>query len=214
MNNNRAIDELRSAFFGAGNNAGDTFYATVESVDESARTCSVTTHEATFEDVLLHAVTDASIKGFCMIPATGSVVLVSRIGGSNELLVSLFSDIDRVLLTIGDKVEASIDDKELTYVSDKVSLKINGENVELNAEKVVFNGGDNKGMVKIQELTDKINALVDAHNSHTHTLMSGTVAVAGSATSQSNLAPITVPAITAKAQKLNKADYENEKVKH
>lgn len=191
-----------------------TMYAIIKSVDVHKRTCTVTIDGADFTDVLLYTIENKDLNGFVFIPTVDSVVLVSRIGASNELYVSMFSEVNRVLLTIGDKVKISIDDKELRYENDKVSLKVNGEKVELNAEKVVFNGGDNKGIVKIHELTEKINALVDAHNTHTHTLISGTVAVAGSATSQSNPAPITVPAITTKAQKLNMADYENDKVKH
>ena len=45
-------------------------------------------------------------------------------------------------------------------------------------------------------------------------LASGTVAVTGSPSAQSNPAPITVPAIQQKANKLNKADYEDETIKH
>lgn len=191
-----------------------TIYATVKSVDEDKRNCMVAIDDAEFTDVLLYSVENADLKGFVMLPKIDSTVLVSRIGGSNELYVSMFSEIEKVLLTVGDKVEVALDDKELICKNDKVSLKINGENVELDAEKIIFNGGDNNGLVKIQELTDKINALVDAFNNHTHMLMSGTVAVSGSPTNQSNPAPIEVPAIIAKAQKLNKTDYENDKIKH
>lgn len=71
--------------------------------------------------------------------------------------------------------------------------------------EIVINGGNNGGLVKIQELTDKINALVDAFNKHTHQ-----VKTTGSATTQTG----TAAAVVTKAAKLNKSDYEDEKVKH
>lgn len=37
-----------------------------------------------------------------------------------------------------------------------------------HAEKVILNGGSLGGLVNIGELTEKLNALVDAFNSHTH----------------------------------------------
>lgn len=71
--------------------------------------------------------------------------------------------------------------------------------------EIVINGGNNGGMIKIQELTDKINALVDAFNKHTHQ-----VNTTGSATTQTG----TAAAVATKAANLNKSDYEDEKVKH
>lgn len=71
--------------------------------------------------------------------------------------------------------------------------------------EIVINGGNNGGLIKIQELTDKINALVDAFNNHTHQ-----VNTTGSATAQTG----TAAAVATKAVELNKSDYEDEKVKH
>ena len=71
--------------------------------------------------------------------------------------------------------------------------------------EIVINGGNNGGLIKIQELTDKINALVDAFNKHTHQ-----VNTTGSATTQTG----TAAAVVTQAAKLNKSDYEDEKVKH
>lgn len=77
-------------------------------------------------------------------------------------------------------------------------------------EKIIVNGGELGGLIKIQELTDKINSLVEAFNSHTHLLPEG--AVITSAGPSTN--PVNVPAITKKAAKLNKKDYEDETIKH
>ena len=59
-------------------------------------------------------------------------------------------------------------------------------------------------------LTNKINELVNAFNNHTHTIQTGQI-VCGS---YPNAAPVQVPAVTSKAQLLQKSDYEDETVKH
>lgn len=77
-------------------------------------------------------------------------------------------------------------------------------------ERIEINGGQLGGLINIDSLTEKINALVDAFNSHTHTIPSGAV-VCGEFPSVN---PVTVPAVAVKASQLNKKDYEDETVKH
>lgn len=81
-------------------------------------------------------------------------------------------------------------------------------------ESIEINGGGNGGLINIQTLTDRINALVDKFNSHTHTLQTGAVAVSGPSGASSNPQPITVPAVTSKADRLSKDDYEDTTIKH
>ena len=77
-------------------------------------------------------------------------------------------------------------------------------------ERIEINGGQLGGLINIDSLTEKINALVDAFNSHIHTIPSGAV-VCGEFPSVN---PVTVPAVAVKASQLNKKDYEDETVKH
>ena len=72
-------------------------------------------------------------------------------------------------------------------------------------ESVVIDGGEHGGLINIADLTDKLNALVDAFNNHTHT-----VSTTGSAAAQTG----TAAAITSKAQAFKAGDYENTKIKH
>lgn len=81
-------------------------------------------------------------------------------------------------------------------------------------ESITINGGQLGGLVKIQELTDLINGLVDAFNSHTHTIGIGGIVTKGTAAAQANSEPISIPAIAKKASKLNKKDFEDETIKH
>ena len=77
-------------------------------------------------------------------------------------------------------------------------------------ERIEINGGKLGGLINIEALTDKINELVNAFNNHTHTIQTGQI-VCGS---YPNAAPVQVPAVTSKAQLLQKSDYEDETVKH
>lgn len=88
------------------------------------------------------------------------------------------------------------------------------EEVQIKADtSITFNNGELGGMVKVGNLTDKINELIKAFNNHTHTLPESSVAVQGSATSQANINPITVPAINDKHASLKRNEIENERVK-
>lgn len=72
-------------------------------------------------------------------------------------------------------------------------------------DSITINGGDLGGLVKIQELTNKLNALVRVFNSHTHP-----VATTGTAEAQSGMAAAT----TGQATQFSRSDYEDEKIKH
>ena len=72
-------------------------------------------------------------------------------------------------------------------------------------ETITINGGDFGGLVKIQELTNKLNTLVQAFNTHTHN-----VATTGTAAAQTG----TATAIVTQAQQFSKSDYEDTKIKH
>lgn len=65
------------------------------------------------------------------------------------------------------------------------------------AESITINGGKLGGLINIESLTAKLNELVQVFNSHTHTAPNG---------------PTTPPTTT--ANQLQRADYEDEKIKH
>ena len=144
MSGQKDIAELRRRLFGgADDDEPETFYATVRRVDEARRTCTVEAEEVPYEEVLLHAVADAGQRGLCLIPAVGSLVLVSRIGGSNELYVAMLSEVDRVLLTVGDEVSATID----------------AERVAIDGPEIILNGGTHGGVVQVEELRRSLDSL-------------------------------------------------------
>lgn len=77
-------------------------------------------------------------------------------------------------------------------------------------ERIEINGGQLGGLVNIEALTNKINELVDAFNRHTHTIPLGAIKCG----TYPSVAPVMVPAVQAKASKLERTDYEDETVKH
>jgi len=81
-------------------------------------------------------------------------------------------------------------------------------------ERIEINGGQLGGLVRIEDLTAKINELVDAFNSHTHSIPTGMVSVSGSTGAMANAAPVSVPAVSQKAQKFAKNDYEDTTITH
>lgn len=205
---------------------------TVSAVDEKTRTCTVKIGNVDYEDVRLYGIVNETPKGFCFIPKIGSHVLAARIESSNELFIALFTEIDKMLLTIGEKVKAAADKKAKTTTDEKeetttdekeekpsektntVTLSIADGKIEIAADEIAFNGGTLGGLVKIEKLTAKLNALIDTFNDHTHQIPISGVKVEGTPSNQANTTPISVPAIQSKHANVKISDYENTKIKH
>ena len=81
-------------------------------------------------------------------------------------------------------------------------------------ERIEINGGKLGGLINIEALTAKINALVESFNAHTHTIGSGSIVVGPPSAPMVNYNPITVPKVLSPASKLEKGDYEDETIKH
>lgn len=157
----------------------------VVSVDTSKRTCVVATVNADVEikDVQLMAGVN---DGMLLIPKVGSQVVIIY---SKMTLpyISLYSELEKVICIVGDS------------------------GVEIAADSIQFNDGSFGGLVKIEQLVDKINALENLVNTILNTLQSTVIPLAPSGTypfaplyaSVSPIAPIT-----------NKSDLENTNVTH
>lgn len=219
------------------------FAAQVEEVDEKKRTCKVKINDGvSFEDVRLYGLTDEGLKGFCLIPKQDSMVLVSRIDNGNDLYVTMFSEVDKVLGTIGDKTEVAIDEQSLSYKVEEtevalksndiqvktkgVTFTVSDKKVTVDADEIVFNGGHNKGLVKIKELTELLNGFIDKFNGHTHTIPQGNIVATSlkadpaSGTITGTIPNVSVPA-PAQGNQIDKIDksegsyaYEDTSIKH
>lgn len=104
--------------------------------------------------------------------------------------------------------------------NEALSFLINAEIVELveiTADKIQFNGGDNQGLINIKKLQDRLNALEKAFNDHKHILGPGSIVIVPQ--SMSNGAPVQVPAILSKSNQFQTEtnhpySYEDDKITH
>ena len=106
----------------------------------------------TYDGVSLFAVENPKLKGPCIIPAVGSTVLVGRIGGSNELYIAMFSQIDKVLLTIGD-------DFVLEIGSQGIGIKADTTTIQASTGGLTFSRGSSSLKKTLTDLCDALGAL-------------------------------------------------------
>ncbi|MFQ8748861.1 MAG: hypothetical protein ACLR8T_12935 [Alistipes finegoldii] len=179
---------------------------TVDAVDVEARTvdCTPIDESAPLVGVNLQASQDSSV-GVVLFPAVGSYVIVAFITPAVAAVV-LCDKIDKAQLSIG-KAQITVD-------AEVVDTSLGDTSFRITSEGVQFNGGKLGGLLKIEQLTEKFNELIRAFNTHTHTIPVGGVPVTGTATAQSNLAPVEVPAVTQTMPEVKASDYEDAKVKH
>lgn len=214
MGTQRDMAELRRRLFGGSEfDEKETFYATVVSVDEERRTCAVEAEEVRYDDVLLHAVADGERRGFCFEPAAGSTVLVSRIGGSNELYVAMFSEVDRARLSVGEKLEAALDAEGLTLSIGEAKIEATTDRISIDAPEIVLNGGDHGGLVQVEELRQSLDSLkrfVEAM----HAALPGAFTAVGAAMSANGAAGKTAYDGAMTGRSIRIEALENTKVKH
>lgn len=206
------------------------FPAVVTAVDEELRTCTVRVNDRVdIEDVRLHAVADSALRGFCLVPAVDSTVLVGRIANSNELYVALFSEIDKVLGTLGDKVEMSMDAGGLAYKNDKTeitvksgeavvkldgaTIEVKGNKVAIDADEVAFNGGKNKGLPLVDEIKKNLDAIKNYVTAMNTAVVTGLNGVGIGPTASGSAGAGAYQGAMA-GQAIVLGDMENKKVKH
>lgn len=147
---------------------------TVDEVDKKARTvdCTPINEGAPLLGVNLQA-NQSCHFGLCLFPAPGSYVVVGFVADGAAGVVLLTEKIESAEIVIGN-TSAVISDGGIT-----------------------LNGGSLGGLIAIQQLTDKLNELVEAFNNHTH-----------SGTHGPTSAPLT------SANPFLKDDYENHLITH
>lgn len=140
--------------------------------------CSVSIDGLTITDVRLRSVINGENSKILITPEQGSYVMVIDLSGGD------FSNLAVIGYSQIEKIEVDANDK------------------------IIFNGGSNHGLINIQQLTDKLNDLVNAINQHNH---SGTctINVGGTPTQGSFTSPPPNINFT-----FNKSDYEDTNITH
>lgn len=146
-----------------------------------------------------------------IVTSTDGITCTCRFGDmdvSGIRLRASLTERDRQMLVVPKTGSAVIIGSLSGDLSQAVVLQVD------EIDRIEINGGQLGGLVNIEDLTAKINELVDAFNGHTHSLPTGTVSVSGPGGAMSNTAPVSVPAISKKADKFTRDDYEDDTVKH
>lgn len=138
---------------------------TVDEVDKNARTidCTPINEGAPLLGVNLQANQEADY-GFCLFPEKGSFVVVGFVADGAAGVVLLTEKIESAEIVIGD-TSAVMDADGLRIKTEKMSADINRENI-------IFNGGDLGGLIKIENLTKRLN-LIENDINKLKTAMSG-----------------------------------------
>lgn len=125
----KTADEFRQAvcrIVESINRSGSVLQGVVTEVDETEFTCTVKVDDAVdYFDVRLRGLVKGELQGFAFIPKMDSVVLCSLIG-ANELYVSMFTEIDKVIFTDNDL--------ELILDTEKIDIK-KGDNIKVHIDK-------------------------------------------------------------------------------
>lgn len=121
----RRLEELSSG----------SFYGRVVRVDEAKRTCDVDVQGVQYNGILLYAVENVDRKGTVKIPAVESIVLVARIDGSERLYVALFSEVDKMIFTAGEKQSIECTEEAIEIKTDETTFRIGTDGMVLNRKE-------------------------------------------------------------------------------
>lgn len=178
--------------------------ATVDAVDEAKRTCTVTTVSSqgsvTIENVKLMAAID---DGVLIVPAIDSTVFVVY-STFNQPFLALLSGAEKILLVAGET------NASLQMDADGLLLEIAETKIQITDGETLLNDGSLGGLVKVAQLTQKLNALENSVN-QLKQIFSTWVPVP-----QDGGAALKTAAATWAGQQLTttqRADIENDKIK-
>lgn len=168
------------------------YVGVVKDFDEDKATCNVIIEN----DVVLPNVKlqSAICDGLLIIPKKDSTVYVLT-STYNDSLIVQFSDIEKYYLQVGES--------SFTIFNDAQS----------GGEQIVLNDGSYKGIVKVEDLVKKINAIEDKVNAINTAIKTTTVVLAPSGTYPLTTNP-DVAALTDITPKTTEDDLQNKKVTH
>jgi hypothetical protein len=159
----------------------DMLSGVCKSFDKVRVSCDVEVDGLLYKDVRLSAVIRDGLKSWVLYPKEGSPVILERLADSAQWYVSLFSELDSMVLEIGD------------------------QKLEVNKDKFVFNGGYLGGLVKVSDLTNRLNNIEQKVNQLI--IWSGTHLHSGGGSG-------TAPGVPGTLSLTSSAQIENPKIVH
>lgn len=177
---------------------------TVDAVDKTARTidCSPINEGAPLLGVNLQANQGIDF-GLCLFPEVGSYVVVGFVADGAAGVVLLTEKIESAEIVIGD-TSAVVD-------VDGFRVDVGEISAHLDKNAVTFNGGKLGGLIRVEDLTNRLNIIENDINS-LKTAIAGWVPI-----SQDGGAALKTAVTSWAGEQLTpttRNDYENEKVKH
>ena len=170
------------------------FIATVSSVDENKSCCDVVRvdDDAEIPNVRFKPTIDNDKKGIIAVPAQDSFVIVGKLGNkTNSCFIIWCSNIVKYIIA---------DDNGNTF-----EMKDDGT--------MLLNGDDYKGLVKLQELKDNLDAIKQYLNSLNTAIQTGLSSV-GVGTSANGGSGASAFQTAVSALEITFKDMESNKVKH
>lgn len=177
---------------------------TVDAVDKTARTidCSPINEGAPLLGVNLQANQGADF-GLCLFPEVGSYVVVGFVADGAAGVVLLTEKIESAEIVIGN-TSAVVD-------ADGFRVDVGEISAHLDKNAVTFNGGKLGGLIRVENLTNRLNIIENDINS-LKTAIAGWIPI-----SQDGGAALKTAVTSWAGEQLTpttRNDYENEKVKH
>ena len=170
----------------AGRNINDDCYVVGEVIETNGTTCSVKINDTlTLTDVLCVAADDGDSDNIKIKPAIGSKVLMADLSGGTLRQMAVVA---------------------YTQIAELEMPKI---------ESLIINGGNKGAIINIEDLTGKINEVIDvlnnlitSYNDHTHI-----VSTTGNATAQTGTTQ-KIPTSAKRATELSSSDFADDTIKH
>lgn len=178
-----------------GNQEANSFIAVVENNYPDKDYVDVKDLASTqYLEVRKRAAIESGTDGIIITPVTGSTVIVTRIGKSDELYISMFSEVDTISMVLNE--------------------------IEIRANSIQLNNGTNGGLVLSQQLTLELNKVITRCNAITTALTAiattfnaqGVVPLTG--VSAGSIVQSAIAALSNPLLFPDKTVFENEKVKH
>ena len=179
---------------------------TVTAVDKTARTCDCDplNEDAPILGVNLQANQQAKF-GVVQFPRVGSFVVVGFLSDGMAGAVLLTDDVESVEVVISEDTARAVLDEQGVRINMADSIS-----VELNSDGIIMNGGELGGLVKVEDVTTRLNIIEKDINALKKALTGWTpVPQDGGSALKAG-----VNSWAGKSLQLSKrGDYENEKVK-
>ncbi len=180
-------EEILQALRGLTADSVEIYSGIVKTVSESDATCEVELLGGLVVPVRLRATIDG-LKGIVPVPKANSNVVVAEIDAGSGYTLLRASELQKVLIDVPE--------------------------IALTCDKVVINKGDNKGIVKLEELKKNLDALKDYIKDTLEPAISDGITAVGVGDAANGTTGATTFKGKVSAKRITFSNMENTKIKH